>query len=74
MKKMIVILNPEWDSKKRHLPPKSKLCSFGNVKNKGLTLRFGLFNHVFPMELKTPFPKGTFCQKSQFTTVLPNRP
>jgi hypothetical protein len=67
-------LESHWDSKKRHLPKKKWNCAFGNAKKHGLIFQFSLFNRFFSLELRTPFSKSMFWQKSQNLTMLPNGP
>lgn len=59
---------------KRHLPQKTRNCTFGNAKKHGLISQYGLFNLFFLLELKTPFPKSMFYQKLWIVTVLSNGP
>ena len=56
------------------LPKKKWNCAFGNAKKHGLIFQFSLFNRFFSLELRTPFSKSMFWQKSQNLTMLPNGP
>jgi hypothetical protein len=53
-----------FEAKIRLLIPKSCVCVFGKYKKHGLKFVFSLKNRGLTMDLKAPFSKNAFNQKS----------
>ena len=61
-----------FEAKKHILLTKNCVCTFGKIKKLRMKQWFGLKNHDLTIDLKGPFPKDAFSQKSWFANVLPN--